>query len=924
MSVESETKHVLDNLFCLDVKDGLHLYLTKQAKQNIAINDILMIGNKLLSGSSSYVMNDHETNLMNQLNDYDEHCFNNEINMDETFYLLLCSPEDFNKFKSTKTSSLTDSTTSTDPASHPSLGEPPHHLNNENIACEDTPHASHPSLPSPKSTLILTSSHEESTKSSIPSDDIDSNKNTSPNAVFYQTMDSSITSNEEVTSKPEESTSSLITSSCSFQSEEIESVSIPSSNGESNCVSYGLEEKVHPSHPSIPESSLKSDLLPTVLNGELADNEETTIAFEDYVGEDYGESTFHLFEDMFPSDNVLHFDLNEDTPMVSSHIVGRCLDSLSSNNWQCIQDHSSSSSLSLNIESSSHLNDDVSSNSASDFVYLRQDVLKLLNKSSCYELLTKASTLKSEIMLQHPSLNNSSSSMKHSILKLEDLLEDSLESIRRLKLKSGSSKPLKKHQHNEAESLIHPKRLFESNAIKSSDSPPSSISNESNKSSFKSLSCSPQFPSFNSDVCSVSSPITPHLKGNIEDYHQRLDKNHLLSNNKPAPVSEGTSTSSQESHLSEDSFIKCISSLNENDSEFNSPTCSSEDAIESSNLIASSLLESCFSFDSETSDELSLLENKDTCLKKRKSKIATFTSVLIATNLASNVKSSTSFRPKGPPSKAPDLHKTFPPLKKRESSSIKSSLSSLEPPSNLTSKFESSFKFHLDSCYFPASLIATSEEIDLKRKKSKCIKKKALKEMRTNNIFSKKKGSKSFVKILSSLDSFHPSTIIPGTPLPSDSSFNTSHLESCSPCHLFKRCPHDLPSKEDSPPAPSHSSHFASTEDRTTSSSSSKLTTKALLDDSSRFFHLISSRFESTRTMFNHVFKTSFEPTFTSSEEDNLSNHLHCNPSSLHSSSTHEGDTTLRCSCDLAHYLVLRCSCDLAHYLVHQLSYQLD
>ena len=57
MSAESETKHVLDNLFCLDAKDGLHSYLTKQSKLEIAISDIIMIGNKLLSEDSSYLMN---------------------------------------------------------------------------------------------------------------------------------------------------------------------------------------------------------------------------------------------------------------------------------------------------------------------------------------------------------------------------------------------------------------------------------------------------------------------------------------------------------------------------------------------------------------------------------------------------------------------------------------------------------------------------------------------------------------------------------------------------------------------------------------------------------------------------------------------------------------------------------------------------
>ena len=60
MSVETQTKCVLDNLFCLYAKDGLHNYLT-----NAAINDIIMIGNKILSVDSSCIMNDHETNLMN-------------------------------------------------------------------------------------------------------------------------------------------------------------------------------------------------------------------------------------------------------------------------------------------------------------------------------------------------------------------------------------------------------------------------------------------------------------------------------------------------------------------------------------------------------------------------------------------------------------------------------------------------------------------------------------------------------------------------------------------------------------------------------------------------------------------------------------------------------------------------------------------
>ena len=121
MSVKLETKHVLDNLFCLDEKDGLHLFLTKKAIQGTEVNDVIIAGNKLLLGASSYIMNDHETNTMNQLNDYDEHCFKNETNMDKTFYLLFFYLEDFHQFKSRKTSSLSKSTISTDSTSIQSL-----------------------------------------------------------------------------------------------------------------------------------------------------------------------------------------------------------------------------------------------------------------------------------------------------------------------------------------------------------------------------------------------------------------------------------------------------------------------------------------------------------------------------------------------------------------------------------------------------------------------------------------------------------------------------------------------------------------------------------------------------------------------------------------------------------------------------------
>ena len=65
---------------------------------------------------------------------------------------------------------------------------------------------------------------------------------------------------------------------------------------------------------------------------------------------------------------------------------------------------------------------------------------------------------------------------------------------------------------------------------------PTSISRNLNKSSAKSVHQDSQFPSFNPDACSISSPITQFLKRNITDYHQGLD-----SSNQPTSASEETS-----------------------------------------------------------------------------------------------------------------------------------------------------------------------------------------------------------------------------------------------------------------------------------------------------------------------------------------------------------------------------------------------
>ena len=83
-------------------------------------------------------------------------------------------------------------------------------------------------------------------------------------------MDSSTISNKHLTSEAKEGASTPIPSSYPFESEEIESISTPSLNGESTNLCHVLEDKIHHSHPSIPASSLKHTFIPT------ASNEETT------------------------------------------------------------------------------------------------------------------------------------------------------------------------------------------------------------------------------------------------------------------------------------------------------------------------------------------------------------------------------------------------------------------------------------------------------------------------------------------------------------------------------------------------------------------------------------------------------------------------------------------------------------------------
>ena len=105
-----------------------------------------------------------------------------------------------------------------------------------------------------------------------------------------------------------------------------------------------------------------------------------------------------------------------------------------------------------NIKTSSHLSEKESDSCIS--------VCKLLSQASFFELLGKASSLRRDIILQGSSLKTPPSSQHEgSIFKLEKLLEDSLRSVRSMKLKTSSLKLSRKLQDDEVASLIQPRRL---------------------------------------------------------------------------------------------------------------------------------------------------------------------------------------------------------------------------------------------------------------------------------------------------------------------------------------------------------------------------------------------------------------------------------------------------------------------------------
>ena len=85
MSVEIETTHILDNLFCLKPNNELHAFLMKHAKLGVSITAYWTLGNELRLSSEglAHAMSDHETSLMEKLDAYEKFCIDNKIEMDE-------------------------------------------------------------------------------------------------------------------------------------------------------------------------------------------------------------------------------------------------------------------------------------------------------------------------------------------------------------------------------------------------------------------------------------------------------------------------------------------------------------------------------------------------------------------------------------------------------------------------------------------------------------------------------------------------------------------------------------------------------------------------------------------------------------------------------------------------------------------------
>ena len=370
-------------------------------------------------------MSNYEASLIAQLDDYETFCHDNNVNMNTYFPLLECTKEEFNRFKRGEPCGSTyweppHITNQLDSEPSPSINQLLHQMmgpspiiNREGGSLE--PHANSSSRidkesnreggslePSPFDEAIIDYSFQQSIASS---NDVGRSPAAAPNSTrlhpraynpsFLPTSKCATPTYECATPAYECATPTYECATPTTHTCATSTCNVCSSNPPfAPTVKLSFKDLETFESNILAETSNLRDDFSHLSHSSNASSHETFL--EDYIEENDGGCACDLFEEAFPS--------NELSP---SSCVELC--------------HSKHNAPSLKFNTDSACK---SSNSASD----RSDVLKLLNKASCYEILTKVSMFESEIMLQHLSLETPTSYYKDNILELEKSIGDSFRS----------------------------------------------------------------------------------------------------------------------------------------------------------------------------------------------------------------------------------------------------------------------------------------------------------------------------------------------------------------------------------------------------------------------------------------------------------------------------------------------------------------
>ena len=296
----------------------------------------------------------------------------------------------------------------------------------------------------------------------------------------------------------------------------------------------------------------------------------------------------------------------------------------------------------------------------------------------------------------------------------------------------------------------------------------------------------------------------------------------------------------------------------------------------------------------QAAHELTMSGNTSKSKKKEKStSVSLVASALVASVLASNAHSHSSLRPKKRFHNAPSVEKIFLPIKKGETFSTSSLFLFQEHPSE-KEKFSVKKDAHLfktsSSFKFLSHLLSCTEEERSSNKISPSKKKTSReKTISIKSIFNRKLGFKSPLIAIKTLPYSPSSSKLSMKPIFNTPSKSVSFKEKLY-LHNFKKhdhascaskalCSHEEIHESTFNQFTKHSSCSHSPARFETSSSSSfetsteiipgehKISSKSSCQDAN-FMHLISSRFESTRTAFGNLSNSSFEHSINPSSYD--------------------------------------------------------